>query len=323
MTTNPNLGSLEKIEDLRTVWPNEAQDFTPWLAENISKLGDALGMELEADTPEASVGRFSLDLLASDIGSGSARPVVIENQLEETNHDHLGKLLTYAAGFDANVLVWIAKKFRDEHREALNLLNRRTGEDTNFFGVELELWKIDNSLPAVNFNVVATPDNWRRQTESTLQGENNNSERNDQYREFFQRLIDTLVERRFTGPRKTQPYSGFGFTSGTRGIAYRSDFRQNNIVRVALYIDRGDDGGAWNKKVFDQLQGNRDAIESNIGESLEWDYVEERRSCAIQITRPGSIGVAPEELEEIREWMVERLLKFKEVFVPRLAELVE
>jgi hypothetical protein len=269
MTTNPSLGSLEKIEDLRTIWPNEAQDFTPWLAENISKLGDTLGMELEAETSEASVGRFSLDLLANDVGSGSIRPVVIENQLEETNHDHLGKLLTYAAGFDANVLVWIAKAFRDEHREALNLLNRRTGGDTNFFGIELELWKIDGSLPAVNFNVVATPDDWRRETVGTLRGDNNTSERNEQYREFFQGLIDKLVERRFTRNRKTQPYSGFGFTSGTRGIAYRTDFRQNNLVRVAVYIDCSDDDGGWNKKVFDKFQECKDAIESETCESLE------------------------------------------------------
>ena len=131
-----DLARIERI-DLREMWPNEASDFTPWLAENISELGIALGMDLEVETEEAPVGSYSLDVLAHESGTG--RPVVIENQLGATEHSHLGQLLTYAAGYDANVIVWIAKEFRDEHRAALDLLNSRTGEDSEFFGVEVEL----------------------------------------------------------------------------------------------------------------------------------------------------------------------------------------
>ena len=112
-------------------------------------------MDLELQTQEAPVGGYSLDILARDVQSG--RPVVIENQLGPTDHAHLGQLLTYAAGFDANVIVWIAKEFRDEHRQALDLLNHRTGEESEFFGVEVELWKIAESPAAVNFNLVSTP----------------------------------------------------------------------------------------------------------------------------------------------------------------------
>ena len=148
-----DLATIQRVE-LRDIWSNEAGEFTPWLAENMSVLGEALGMDLEVDAQEASVGSYALDILARDQDN---RQVVIENQLEATDHTHLGQLLTYAAGFDANVIVWIARNFRDEHREALDLLNRRTGEDTEFFGVEVELWKIDDSQPAVNFNLVATP----------------------------------------------------------------------------------------------------------------------------------------------------------------------
>ena len=124
MTITEGLARIDRL-DLREVWPNEAANFTPWLAENISQLGDALDMELEVETAEAPVGAYSLDVLARDMRYSHS--VIIENQLEATDHTHLGQLLTYMAGFDANVIVWIAKEFRDEHREALDLLNRRTG----------------------------------------------------------------------------------------------------------------------------------------------------------------------------------------------------
>ncbi len=138
-----------KLVDIRDIWPNEATNFTPWLVDNIDKLSQALGMEIEVQEREADVGDFSLDIMGKDLGSG--RTVVIVNQLTETDHDHLGKLLTYAGGFDAGVLVWIAKKLRDEHRKALEWLNERTGPDVDCFGVVIEVMRIDDSKPAFNF----------------------------------------------------------------------------------------------------------------------------------------------------------------------------
>ena len=143
---------------------------------------------------EADVGGYSLDILASDLNRD--RPVVIENQLETTDHDHLGKLLTYAAGFDANVVVWLTREFRDEHRQALDWLNQRTGEDTQFFGVVVELWKIDDSRPAPHFNLVAAPNGWRKESVSRAaeRKAENPSAKGERYRAFFQRLIDSLRE---------------------------------------------------------------------------------------------------------------------------------
>jgi len=313
MTTNKDLGIRKKVE-LREVWPDEARDFTPWLAEHLSELGDALGMELELQAHEAPVGSYSLDILARDPGSDS--PVVIENQLEATNHDHLGKLLTYAAGFDANVIVWIAKEFRDEHREALDLLNHRTGEDTQFFGVEVELWKIDDSRPAVNFKLVATPNEWRKQTVSNAQV--TVSERRMHYKEFFQGLIASLMEKNFTGPRTARPEYEHSFASGFSAVSYRARFGWEGNPRVDLYIDRDK---AWNKDVFDKLLESKAVIESELGESLGWDRLNDNKASRITIVRPGSIDDDEETLKEIHDWMVEKLLDFKRVFGPRLDEL--
>ena len=191
-----------KILDLRVVWPNEARDFTPWLAANITELGDALGMDLEVSTTEADVGDFSLDILAKDLGTG--RQVVIENQFGATNHDHLGKLLTYAAGFDATAVIWVAETIRDEHRQALEWLNRRTDIETHFFALVVEVFQVDNSRPAFKFKPVVSPNEWQRATREAA--ERQESPRAESYRQFFQILIDELREKhRFTGARAGQP----------------------------------------------------------------------------------------------------------------------
>lgn len=153
------LGRLEKV-DIREIWKNEAVDFTPWLAEptNIGLLGDTIGMELEVEAVEKDVGRFFADILCKD--AASDRFVVIENQIENTDHDHLGKTITYAAGLEATAIVWIAKHFGEEHRAALDWLNEITGAEVAFFGLEVEAWKIGDSPAAPKFNVVCRPNDF-------------------------------------------------------------------------------------------------------------------------------------------------------------------
>jgi len=304
--------------DLREVWPNEAKDFTPWLAENISKLGNALGLELELQSREAPVGPYSLDLLAHDLESD--RPVIIENQLEATNHTHLGQLLTYASGYDAHVVVWIAKEFRDEHRQALDWLNQRSDENTEFFGVVIEVWKIDDSRPAPHFRLVATPNDWRKRKVTTKQ-EGTTSERGEAYRDFFQDLIDRLTkEHQFTGAKKGQPRNWYAFASGFSGLTYGAVFQEKG-VRVHLWINSGERD--QNETLFDALSKHREAIESELQESIEWNRMEGSKACRIEVTRPGAITDSPEILKEIQDWMIERLLKFKQVFGPRLKNVVD
>lgn len=316
MTTKQELSKIEKVE-LRDVWEHEASDFTPWLAENIELLGNALGIDIEVRGQEASVGPYSLDILAHDMNSD--RPVVIENQLEVTNHDHLGKLLTYAAGFDANVLIWIAKEFKDEHREALDLLNHRTGEDTQFYGVEIELWKIGNSFPAPNFKMVAFPNEWsptRGVTPTSVSG------RGEQYKAFYQPLIDTMREiHNFTNMKKAPTKPFCNFATGQTDFRYAPYLTTGNMNRASVQLYLNSDKEK-NETCFDGLASDRNSIEAALGELL-WERLDNRKACRISTARKGSIDDDEETLEEIRDWMMDRLLKFKEVFGPRLEKLVD
>ena len=321
MTTTPNLAKIERVSDLRATWPNEAQHFTPWLADNIAELGEALGMDLELQQTEAPVGGYSLDILATDLNS--SRPVIIENQLEATNHGHLGQLLTYAAGFDAGVVVWVTREFRDEHRQALDWLNQRTGEDTQFFGVAVELWRIGDSLPAPHFNLVAIPNGWRKETAAHSENQKDAaaSERMERYRDFFQSLIDTLREKhQFTNVRKGQAQNWCNFSTGRSHVAYKADFTNQQQARVSIRIDYPD--GERNLRLVNDLELHKDEIQSRLGR-LNWQQVEGRRACLITLDQPGSIQDDDDTLAEIQSWMVDNLLKFREVFGPLLAELTK
>ena len=310
-----DLGTIEKV-DLRDVWPNEASDFTPWLEQHLQALGDSLGMDLELQQREAPVGDFSLDLLARDLGRDC--PVVIENQLTKTDHDHFGKLLTYAGGFNAGVVIWLSSEIREEHRQALDWLNQRTDENTAFFGVAVEALKIDDSRPAPNFKLVAFPNEWRKSNVRSEPGVT--SERMESYRSFFQALVDELRDNySFTNIRKAQPRSFLRLSSGFSGVTYGAAFVQGGQARVEVYIDRDRD---WNKRLFDELERAKDLLETGFLEPWEWERLDHRRASRISINRPGRIDDDPETLEEIKTWMMTTLFALKKVFEPKLTELV-
>lgn len=156
-----SLGVLEEIRDLREVWPNEAHDFTPWLAENIGILGKELGVDIDLEETESSVGDFNVDIFATDANSG--RRIIIENQLEDTDHDHLGKLITYASGKDAELVVWVVRHAREEHCAAIEWLNSHTDEGIGFVLCEIKVYRIGNSEPAPKFIVIEQPNDWAKE----------------------------------------------------------------------------------------------------------------------------------------------------------------
>ena len=156
---NSLLGKLNQV-DLRHIWVHEALDFTQWLAkpDNLAILSDEIGIDITLTQTEAHVGRFNVDILAEEENTG--RKIIIENQLEPTNHDHLGKLITYASGYDAEIVIWIVEDARDEHTRAIDWLNEHTDENINFFLIKMELWQIGDSLPAPKFQIISQPNNW-------------------------------------------------------------------------------------------------------------------------------------------------------------------
>ena len=153
-----NLGTLEEIKDLREVWSHEAHDFTPWLAKNISILGDEVGIDISIEETESSVGDFNVDIFATDADTG--KKIIIGNQLEETDHDHLGKLITYASGKSADLVIWLVRKARPEHRAAIEWLNNHTDEGVGFILCEIKVFRIGNSEPAPKFEIIEQPNNW-------------------------------------------------------------------------------------------------------------------------------------------------------------------
>lgn len=308
-----------KIGDvpMTDIWRNEAIDFTPWLAANIDALGSALGLELEVVRTEAAVGDFSCDILAKDLGTN--RFVIIENQIKSTDHDHLGKLITYAAGLHGETVIWVSRKLRDEHRQALEWLNERTRSGTDFWGVEVKVIKIDDSKPAFQFQVVAAPFEGE-EVSPPEPPDGDELSIGEMYRRYFQRLLDELRDvRHFTNARIAQPQNYYAFSSGITGIPFVATFANGNRATVQLAIQFGTT--AENKAFFDVLVSERSAIEQEMGSvdgEIAWERKEETQMSRIIVSRVGSIREDSDTLQGIHNWMVSNLLKFKKIFGPRL-----
>lgn len=313
-----NFSELKRIP-LRKMWPHEASKFTPWLAKNIQALGDALELDLEITDKEASVGDFSLDLLAQDLGS--SRTVVIENQLTRTDHDHLGKLLTYAAGFDASIVIWISEEIRDEHRQAMEWLNQRTDTETQFFAVVAEVLQIGGSNFALDFKLVVSPNEWQKFQKQKISTPL--SPKREKYRDYFQELINELREKhKFTKAKKGQLQNWYAFAAGIQsGITYDARFSQGGKVDavVSIYQKYFPNRVA----LFNSLKKRKADITDKFGSPLKWNRAEEQQTSSIAISRDGDIELSDSELEEIREWHIENLLKLKKVFTPEIEQALK
>lgn len=316
---DPVLGKLEKVE-LRDIWAHEATAFTPWLAreENLKILADALGLELELEAQERSVGPFRADILCKVIGT--EHWVLIENQLERTDHMHLGQLLTYAAGLEAATIIWVAATFIEEHRATLDWLNRVTNEGLRFFGVEVELWRIGDSPAAPKFNVVSKPNNWSKSVGEASRAIDTSelSELRVLQLAYWEGLHNALNAQRgpVQGNRKPQPQSWMSYSIGRSYFSIGAVMvRPQQQIRAELYIQ-----GAQAKPHFAQLLQQKDTIEAEIGYPLNWEELPEGSDSRIAVV----LKADPEDRSDWprqHEWLAKRLNDIHRVFSGRVRSL--
>lgn len=301
------LGKLQRI-DLRTVWTHEAYDFTNWLAEesNLNLLGEEIGIDIKLIKTEADVGRYNVDILAEEENTG--RKIIIENQLEMTDHDHLGKIITYASGYDANIIIWIVKDVRDEHKQAIDWLNEHTDEKINFFAVKMELWKINDSPCAPKFQIISKPNDWAKAMKSS----NMDSALTDtkmMQLDFWSKFKEYVAEKGTKLKlRKAFPQHWYDISFGISGVHIELTMNtQNNSIGCEVFITDS-------KELYHKFYENKDRIEAELGEQLEWMELPTKKASRIKLSY--KVNVSEEnQWERCFVWFKEKAEKFQQVFI--------
>lgn len=313
----PQIGRMRQLSvpEMRVLWPREEQDLSPWIRANVEHVNEATGLSIFLDEAEGNVGSYRFDLAGNE--QLTQRPVIVENQFGKSDHDHLGKMLTYAADREAGVLIWIANEFTPPHLQALKWLNDITGDELSFYGLELEVFAIDDSRPAPRFALKAGPP--RRKLPPAL-GEL--TDRARRYQAFWEAFLvaakghpDNLVSARGRTPSTSSWMSfGIGFSNFSLGASYTRDGR----FRVELYIDTGIK--ETTKDAFAALKESQGTVEEVVGEPMAWDELPDRRASRIYIAREGTIDDSQELHREYIAWALERLGRIKKAFLPLLLD---
>ncbi len=303
------MGKLAKLKkvDLREAWKHEATDFTKWLAEeeNIAILSDEIGIDIQVIQTEASVGRYNVDILAEETNTG--RKVIIENQLETTNHDHLGKIITYASGYDATIIIWIVKDVRDEHKQAIDWLNEHTDENVNFFIIKMELWQIGDSPLAPKFQIISKPNDWAKALKKTT-AQSSLSDTKILQLEFWNRFKEFAQEHNTAlRLRKAYPQHWYSISMGHSEAHIDLTINtQKNQIGCEIYISDS-------KDLYYYLEEHKDEIEKELGFELEWMALEHKKASRIKVSRDSDIENI-EEWEEYFEWLNTKAQTFQKVF---------
>jgi hypothetical protein len=313
-----SLGLLEQIEDLKEVWKSEAKHFTPWLAEenNLKQLGNAIGLDLELDEVEKNVGPYRADILCKE--PGTEHFILIENQIEKTDHTHLGQILTYAAGLNAVTVVWIAKKFTDEHRAAIDWLNIITGNDFSFFGLEIELWRIGNSPIAPKFNIVSKPNEWTKGGGSASSSKNLSPTKVMQL-EYWTKFREYVLQNgNLIRPHKANAQHWMTFSIGRTGFyMYAFMDTQKSRIGIRLVMD-----GENAKPHYKLLKRQRKDIDKEFGQgSLQWQEFPEQKNSYISLYNNSANPKKKKEWDQQFAYLLENLEKYHKVFASRIKEL--
>lgn len=300
------IGALKKIEDLRTVWKNEERDFSAWLSksDNLALLGNEIGIDLLLEEREASVGNGSIDILATEDGTG--RKIIIENQLSDSNHDHLGKIISYAAGRDAKVIVWVVKRAKDEHQSAINWLNENTQEEIGFFLVEIELYQIGDSLPAPKFNILERPNEWTK----AMRSDRDHSSTKQLQFNFWQTFRDYAMKTDFVHSftlRKARPQHwydiGIGMAEAHISLTVNT---QKKRIAASIYIPN-------DKQLYARFEQNRDIIEGELGFKLDWQPIPEGKAARISLEKNVDLKLNS-NWPEYFDWLLNMSKSFKAIF---------
>lgn len=302
-----DIARLEEVKDLRSVWPNEALDFTPWLTndDNISLLGDTVGLDITVKETESPVGSFNADIYAVETGTG--KNIIIENQLEDTNHDHLGKLITYASGKSADIIIWVVKRAREEHCAAIEWLNNHTEDKIGFFLCEIKLYKIGNSEVAVKFEVAEKPNDWVKEIKKDAYNNSTKQFRYDYWTAFNNyAFTDDEFAKNFN-QRKVNTDHWMNLSVGSSSCYITiSQIKKRNELSVELYI-------AEDKSLFNKLLQSKDEIEKEIGFALDWRELPDKKASRIIIEKSADLENKNMWSQQF-EWIMNACLKIKKVF---------
>lgn len=305
------LGKLQEV-DIRTVWPHEQYDFSKWLAEedNIKELGDTLNLSLTDVETEKFVGNYRCDILCKDEITG--KMVLIENQLEPTNHDHLGKIITYASGLDAAVVVWIVSSARAEHASAIEWLNKHTDDEISFFLLEVHAYKIGNSDPAPQFNIVEQPNDFVK-TVKTI-SKNTDLSDSQKYRLEFWTQFNEILEQRGKPFNKRKVSTDHWYSVAIGSSKAQIDVslvNKDHRIRIELWIS--DD-----KKLFASLYEKKAEIEKAVGTELTWYNPEKKKSCSISIDIHGLDFSNQDNYPDLMNKAIDWVIKLRTVFAQYL-----
>ena len=300
------LGKLKEV-NIRKVWGHEQYGFSAWLAkdENIKELGDVLGLSLTNIETEKFVGNYRCDILCKD--ELTDKVVLIENQLEPTNHDHLGKIITYGSGLDASVIVWIVESARDEHASAIEWLNKHTDENISFFLIEVHAYQIGNSVPAPQFKVVEQPNDFAK-TIKAITKNNVVNESMSKRLEFWTQFNEIVEKRKPFNKRKPTTDHWYSIAIGSSRCHISIDLiNRENKIRVNLWIS--DD-----KALYDELFKNKEKISAQFDYKIEWHRLDNKKASYICTFIEGLDFDNPENYNNLMNEIIDKVIEFRKVF---------
>lgn len=301
------IGKLTEV-DVRDLWKHEQYDFSNWLAkeENIKLLDDEIGLTLMDINKEVYIGSYRCDLVAKDETTGQI--VIIENQLEATNHDHLGKIITYAAGLDAKTIIWIVKEAREEHKAAIEWLNNNSSEEIGFFLIELHAYKTNDSLPAPMFKVVEKPNNFTKTSKQNYSDKELNRSQNEHLM-FWEEFNTVIVSKgKPFSVRKPTTDHWYDVAIGTSEahLAINLVNKENKIVLELYILD--------NKNLFDHIYEDKEKIESTLQMSFSWERLDGKKASRIKHDVLGLDFSDHSNYPQLMDECIEKILKMRDVF---------